>query len=182
MWSWYGGQAPRLPRTTLEVDALGRLRLPPMTLYPNGLRLFRCDYRRAAGDILEARIEGGPDPGAVWLTYRGRDRPRVYLADRGGFFWLGSAVPNTEVRIWSKETKYDLHGISMRGGISQPDDWRLVRDVFRAMTSSGDGQTSEDPRPDMRCIVAVTDSPAFPGGKRIPARKAMTIFILPLED
>jgi hypothetical protein len=70
-----------VPRTTIQVDATGALRLPEIALRPNGMRYFRCDYRLPLEPCIELlrETESGfrlrnlsPEPMRVYLLQDGK--------------------------------------------------------------------------------------------------------------
>ena len=109
--AWNRGAGNQVSTTTLERDDDGNARLAPFTLYPNGPRYFRFDYRLRENPLVKVRYgDTSPDDEGdrdVYLTNLGSTELKTSIVSRERVHPGPTIPPGEEVKLDSDDERLE---------------------------------------------------------------------------
>ena len=202
----YPGDPSRIPvaNTTLEVQAEGKLRLGPATLYPNAMHYLRYDYE-VSGEAMEEILEVKSAPSAAGyprIVNRGSVPLELYVTEDDRYSMSLPLRPGEERELsepLGASPYEDIPGLknpTRRYSFTGSDPSSIPRSVrnkvLRAVARPHLNFTLQNYGPDVdlpanpwraeepRYLIALTQSPVFPAVPSIPVRNAVTAVVVEL--
>jgi hypothetical protein len=167
-----GGRARRTLGSAAIECRDGRLRLAPVTLYPNGMYYLRADYRVAAAASPAVAFEGADagEPGRVRVTSRDRAPVSVWRAAYGRYDLLGRVEPGHAFTA-----RLNRDPTTTPGG--PPEYWQRMQ---RQSPEEAVNRILNAVVPAVRrdSILLVSHEGVFPPGREFARRNAVTITIV----